>query len=40
MTLRTHLRFSTAMTTADTLVVPESLEERTPLERQSDIDWS
>ncbi|MFE7271885.1 DNA/RNA non-specific endonuclease [Streptomyces sp. NPDC057623] len=37
---RTHLRFPTAMTTADTLTVPESLEERTPLERQSDIDWS
>jgi endonuclease G len=37
---RTHLRFPTAMTAADTLVVPESVEDRTPLERQSDIDWS
>lgn len=37
---RTHLRFPTAMTKADTLVVPESVEDRAPLERQSDIDWS
>ncbi|MFK4599290.1 DNA/RNA non-specific endonuclease [Streptomyces pristinaespiralis] len=37
---RTHLRFPDAMTAADTLVVPESVEDRTPLERQSDIDWS
>jgi endonuclease G len=37
---RTHLRFPDAMTAADTLVVPESVEDRTPLERRSDIDWS
>lgn len=37
---RTRLRFATAMTKADTLRVPEALEERAPLERQSDIDWS
>ncbi|MEU0671209.1 DNA/RNA non-specific endonuclease [Streptomyces lavendulocolor] len=37
---RTHLRFPTAMVRADTLVVPESLEDRAPLERRSDIDWS
>ncbi|AJT69244.1 DNA/RNA non-specific endonuclease [Streptomyces chattanoogensis] len=37
---RTHLRFPAAMTKADTLVVPETLEERAPLELQSDIDWS
>lgn len=37
---RIHLRFPAAMAKADTLVVPESVEERTPLERQSDIDWS
>ncbi|ALC19694.1 DNA/RNA non-specific endonuclease [Streptomyces pristinaespiralis] len=37
---RTHLRFPDAMTAADTLMVPESVEDRTPLERQSDIDWS
>lgn len=37
---RTRLRFPAAMAKADTSAVPESLEERTPLERQSDIDWS
>ncbi|GAA4888480.1 DNA/RNA non-specific endonuclease [Streptomyces coeruleoprunus] len=37
---RARLRFPAAMTRADTLVVPESLEDRAPLESQSDIDWS
>jgi endonuclease G len=37
---RTHLRFPTATVRADTLVVPESLEDRAPLERRSGIDWS
>ncbi|QGV81748.1 DNA/RNA non-specific endonuclease [Streptomyces ficellus] len=37
---RTGLRFPTAMKNADTLVVPESAEDRAPLERRSDIDWS
>ncbi|MEU8435575.1 DNA/RNA non-specific endonuclease [Streptomyces sp. NPDC029216] len=35
-----HIRFPAVMTDADTLVVPESLEERLPLESQADIDWS
>ncbi|AZM88580.1 DNA/RNA non-specific endonuclease [Streptomyces sp. W1SF4] len=35
-----HLRFPAAMTEADTLVVPESLEDRAPLESLADIDWS
>ncbi|WP_329389214.1 DNA/RNA non-specific endonuclease [Streptomyces sp. NBC_01351] len=37
---RTHLRFPAAMTNADTLVVPESLDDRTPLDSPADIDWS
>lgn len=35
-----HIRFPTVMTDADTFVVPESLEERQPLESLGDIDWS
>ncbi|MFJ8213163.1 DNA/RNA non-specific endonuclease [Streptomyces sp. NPDC096033] len=34
-----HISFPAAMTDADTLVVPQSLGERQPLESQADIDW-
>ncbi|MEV0414776.1 DNA/RNA non-specific endonuclease [Streptomyces sp. NPDC050448] len=37
---RAHIRFPAAMAKADTLAVPESLEDRTPLESPADIDWS
>ncbi|MEU7555747.1 DNA/RNA non-specific endonuclease [Streptomyces sp. NPDC044571] len=37
---RARLRFPAAMTAADTLVVPEAVEDRAPLESQADIDWS
>ncbi|MFD0269729.1 DNA/RNA non-specific endonuclease [Streptomyces sp. NPDC127106] len=37
---RTHIRFATAMADADTLAVPRAVEDRAPLERLSDIDWS
>ncbi|WP_405981284.1 DNA/RNA non-specific endonuclease [Streptomyces sp. NBC_00158] len=37
---RAHIDFPAVMTDADDLVVPESLRERAPLERQEDIDWS
>ncbi|WP_327279238.1 MULTISPECIES: DNA/RNA non-specific endonuclease [unclassified Streptomyces] len=37
---RAHLRFPAVVTKADSLVVPESVEERAPLESLSDIDWS
>ncbi|MCC9711618.1 DNA/RNA non-specific endonuclease [Streptomyces sp. MNU76] len=36
---RCHLRFPTALRTADTLSVPESVAERAPLESLADIQW-
>lgn len=35
-----HIRFPAVMTDADEFVIPESLEERAPLESREDIDWS
>ncbi|MCJ1680157.1 DNA/RNA non-specific endonuclease [Streptomyces sp. APSN-46.1] len=37
---RTNLKFPATMIQADTLVVPESVEDRAPLESVADIDWS
>ncbi|MEV7520518.1 DNA/RNA non-specific endonuclease [Streptomyces sp. NPDC091371] len=37
---RARIRFPAVMADADTLVVPESLDDRTPLESLADIDWS
>ncbi|MEU3772792.1 DNA/RNA non-specific endonuclease [Streptomyces sp. NPDC032472] len=37
---RAHIAFASAMATADTLALPRALEDRAPLARQADIDWS
>ncbi|MFI6002492.1 DNA/RNA non-specific endonuclease [Streptomyces sp. NPDC051366] len=37
---RTGLKFPATLVQADTLVVPEALEDRSPLESVTDIDWS
>ncbi|MEU6869006.1 DNA/RNA non-specific endonuclease [Streptomyces sp. NPDC046876] len=37
---RAHIGFAAAMTAADTLALPRALEDRAPLARQADIDWS
>ncbi|MFI1970574.1 DNA/RNA non-specific endonuclease [Streptomyces cinnamoneus] len=36
---RVHLHFPAVLRTADTLVVPEALEDRAPLDRLEDIQW-